>query len=257
MTLVELLVVIMVLVVLMGIIVVGLGGFASPSRAKATQLTMEMLKSIQAEYEAQTRRGLPHAGVLEAPHIVTEPGARELPADRDEWGRYGNAVVQTQRVLRQLLTVPASRDAYRRLPADQQMQVPWASGVSYMAGDEIAVTYAAGNRRFFRCTRDHVSGTTPGSDWSEVAEHQTVPLDGWHNPILFVPSGGLLMINRSGDPYRNSAPPVVSPGPQRPFWASAGADGKIRNMWIQMPTVEEQNKQIFLGVQDNIYSFEN
>lgn len=86
-----------------------------------------------------------------------------------------------------------------------------------------------------------------------------LPLDGWGNPILFVPRGGIhLMMNpgerrvveevvvRSSGVYRLPAPPV---GPNdRPFFASAGQDGYF--MDLRPNVVDRVDK-----ASDNVYSF--
>jgi hypothetical protein len=85
-----------------------------------------------------------------------------------------------------------------------------------------------------------------------------VPLDGWSNPILFVPRGGIhVLINpsnagiqefiiRSSGVYSLPAPP---PGKNdRPFFASAGPDGYFDDL----NTVP--SKRVDRAI-DNIYSF--
>jgi prepilin-type N-terminal cleavage/methylation domain-containing protein len=79
-------------------------------------------------------------------------------------------------------------------------------------------------------------------------------LDGWGNPIIFVPRGGIhvYLTDHSTNPPKNSIyvvrstgvfpvgnvdPPLT--GNERPFWASAGEDGK------------------FQQGEDNIYSFQD
>jgi hypothetical protein len=69
----------------------------------------------------------------------------------------------------------------------------------------------------------------------------TILLDGWHNPIIFVPSPGLGHDGAStagkvqvGGVYR-----VITAPDGKPFWASAGEDGD------------------FQTGDDNVYSFEN
>jgi hypothetical protein len=73
-----------------------------------------------------------------------------------------------------------------------------------------------------------------------------VVLDGWGNPILFVPASGLfdvytnLIFTNSSNGYTGSVIPIATPitsPDNRPFWVSAGPDGD------------------FCKGDDNIYSF--
>ena len=71
----------------------------------------------------------------------------------------------------------------------------------------------------------------------------TAVSDGWGNPIIYVPAGGLTGVNlgasstSNGITYTNTVT-ITSPD-NRPFWASAGPDGNFANG------------------DDNIYSFEH
>jgi hypothetical protein len=63
-------------------------------------------------------------------------------------------------------------------------------------------------------------------------------LDAWGHPLLFVPGGGLMGVKRADGVANTYTDPIKSPD-ERPFWASAGADGN------------------FATGDDNLYSFEN
>jgi type II secretory pathway pseudopilin PulG len=110
-----------------------------------------------------------------------------------------------------------------------------------------------------------LAGTAGWSDESVSSSGTAVPravpilLDGWNNPIIFVPSSGLRVKLLAGERGYNPADPnqdyiIVSPEghvtnqgtagvyvdrPGRPFFASAGPDGD------------------FTKGDDNLYSFEN
>jgi hypothetical protein len=49
--------------------------------------------------------------------------------------------------------------------------------------------------------------------------------DGWRNPILFCPAGGVQVYLHFGEP--NQAKVVVTSPDHRPFWVSAGPDGDL------------------------------
>src|SRR5258708_663037 len=87
-----------------------------------------------------------------------------------------------------------------------------------------------------------------------------VPLDGWGNPIIFVPRGGIhvLMlppvgttlqefIVRSSGVYSLPAPP--SGKNDRPFFASSGPDGYFNDL-----DTRPQTKRVDRAI-DNMYSF--
>jgi hypothetical protein len=79
--------------------------------------------------------------------------------------------------------------------------------------------------------------------------YPSVLLDGWGNPIIFVPASGLQFVYRNlnystnpptvpaGTPAFPALPPTIVSPDGRPFWASAGPDGD------------------FIRGDDNIYSF--
>jgi prepilin-type N-terminal cleavage/methylation domain-containing protein len=80
---------------------------------------------------------------------------------------------------------------------------------------------------------------------ASVPDHlKGLPLDGWSNPILFVPAEGMLnvRVNNMIMRIRSSGPILGNPAltqNDRPFFASAGPDGR------------------FDTGDDNLYSFEN
>ncbi len=68
-----------------------------------------------------------------------------------------------------------------------------------------------------------------------VSYTHPVPLDGWAKPILFVGTGGLTKVTRTGV----TGVSTITAPTNRPFWVSAGPDG------------------LFNTHDDNVYSFEN
>jgi hypothetical protein len=79
----------------------------------------------------------------------------------------------------------------------------------------------------------------PGVFAGYISLGQPVILDGWGNPILFCPSGGLLNVCVNVKNTTSPQIPLVITSPDgRPFWASAGPDGD------------------FVKGDDNIYSFQ-
>jgi prepilin-type N-terminal cleavage/methylation domain-containing protein len=87
-----------------------------------------------------------------------------------------------------------------------------------------------------------ISTAGPTSAGLSPTSNAVVVLDGWGNPILFVPAGGLINVytntNTASWPGPSTfASPIRSPD-GRPFWVSAGPDGDL------------------MRGDDNIYSFD-
>jgi hypothetical protein len=109
------------------------------------------------------------------------------------------------------------------------------------------------------------NGTTPWNDETAYPRGIPILLDGWSNPIIYVPATGLhvkllagqgvyhpvddadtfsatqdyILISPEGSVSGNGTPNPVVTRPGRPFFASAGPDGD------------------FTKGDDNIYSFNN
>lgn len=73
-----------------------------------------------------------------------------------------------------------------------------------------------------------------------------LPLDGWSNPIIYVPAEGLVIKNSGGAILRT----VRSPDGGC-FFASAGPDGSMQD------NPNKSDSEILKRADDNIYSFEN
>ena len=175
------------------------------------------------------------------------------------------AVLNTQLVLVQFRAIPPIRSQLEQLPKEQQMTLQWRGGTRpdpgpdavLFTGDDVAagedVHYFEGNfvengGVMYRCKRAHQAQSAPtsGADWEEEVDikgaTRSVPvlLDAWQNPIIFVPSGGLAVrLNSDKDDNTAGENAIIKSPDNRPFWASAGADGNFRNG------------------DDNVYSFED
>jgi len=242
-TLIELLLVIGVLVILIGIVVWGLKGGGTAVAAKATRTTLQNVTNMSEELNRKNKmEGLNSIYPTKPPDVPPVPGPETAPgnvtSDTKNQDRLGSAVYRTAQFMRYLSSIPDNKKILERLPSDQLLSVP-ASG-SFSGG--------------------------------------TVVLDGWRNPILFVPPAGLQYVASkeknatagSGTNYARGARVIAQakdspsgglvfwtainststapPGPDwfegirspdgRAFWASAGPDGS------------------FIDGDDNIYSFE-
>jgi prepilin-type N-terminal cleavage/methylation domain-containing protein len=276
-TLIEVLTVIGIIIILVGIVVYGLGKVMGGSKAAATKTTLENLKSMLGEYEVVSK-GLnrqpsyqwlndvdysnppmslwqdfdPGDGAPPEPDPAQAPRDVNLASGTGASGRYSaDQIGNTQLVLMLMQQAPSVRTVVTQLPSNQLLeQLPAGLG-GPPAGVKLQVQLPNG-----------AVGPYNG------AAAKAVPpliLDAWGNPIIFVPSGGLCGGNggvndpdtmfvggKRGDsdakmvvslpfdqaPAADQARQIRSPD-NRPFWASAGADGN------------------FLTGDDNIYSFEN
>src|SRR4051812_32176848 len=249
-TIIELLLVIGVLVILIGIVVWGLKGAIGAGGDKATRATMQNLTSMSEELNRKTRlAGIEGSLTQGAVYDITNtPGGETAPglvtSDSKNFDRLGPAVQRTAMVMARISSIPDNKKALEKFPSDQKLAVP-------------------------------PSPTLPSGGM--------VVLDGWHNPILFVPPSGLAGVyakpNANGTPQTTYAsgqnyskgarvivqgqywtattstnssptPPEWYPGIRSPdgraFWVSAGADG----------TFGTQTDLKAGSGDDNIYSFE-
>ena len=274
-TLIEVLTVIGIIVILVGIAVYGMGKVMGNSKAAATKATLENLRSMLSEYEVVSK-GLnrqpgsqwyndaeykapgdpisiwkdadPKDGAANLP----EPDPAHAPQDvtkasgTGNHGRYNaDQIANTQLLLGLMMQAPSVKAMMASLPVAQMAEsVP-------PGGSKLLVQQSTGLP-----LKDTGSGGRP---------MPALVLDGWGNPIIFVPSGGLcgkgnsagdadtmwvggkagetdakmvLAKDPAGPLAANELRQIRSPD-NRPFWASAGADGN------------------FCTADDNMYSFEN
>ena len=216
-TLIELLIVIAVLGILVAIAVTGFGALTKSGNSKRTKVALGNAASMFAEYDAAT-------------------GLKKQP----------NGANPTANVWRD---ADPSTPAEDRLTAPESVEMDTAertgAAVKATAAVFAEIAKMPGAKTVF-------SQIPPESTFNEGGLAHPILLDGWQNPILFVPAAGLNV--RLGEPAADyaitsvKAYPVAGPGSlavgvlppgARPFFASAGPDGN------------------FQTGDDNIYSFEN
>lgn len=225
-TLVELVVVMGIILILIGLAMVGMRTLDKSAKEKSTKAALETAKSMLAEL--QTAGGI--SGVTDIYSTPpTPPTANQIKqpdkVTLDDYeggvstGRYkSDAVKLTQQVMFRLLAIPANKAVFQKLPAERLLRKP-GNGPSI----------------------------TPEMQMLSGEIYPPLLLDGWGNPIIFVPWDGLSEVKiGSVVDNRVKSNEVVTPstGPDkfttgRPFWASAGPDGD------------------FSTGDDNIYSFED
>lgn len=186
-----------VLGIMLLLMVLGVAGYRTLDRAAALRATHAALGNAQGLVtELEANGGLSRlegpSGTNPTPPYAT--GATfDNPGDVNiGMGGRTTAVANCQQALARLAAIPKNRQALAGLPSKMIVTNP-------------------------------------------VNTYTTLPpaiADGWTNPILFVPSGGL-----TGVTVGSQTVTITSPD-HRPFWASAGPDG------------------IFSTGDDNVYSFE-
>lgn len=145
-----------------------------------------------------------------------------------------NAIYNTGEVMVFLMRLPAVAQTVSKLPSTQILTIPSQNGFAQLS------------------FTTQVNGSVSGP----------VMLDGWGNPIIFVPAGGLVtkvsggtngtqhvlvrssgLIVLDGTPYSAKNPPPLKDN-DHPFWASAGPDGDF------------YGGSSTNGGDDNVYSFQ-
>ena len=240
-TLIELLVVIGIIMILIALLVLGFRHLNAVAAHKETVTELHLCNNLLVDYESHN--GL--KSIETTDNQVKDPSAvlpgmfpvyqdtsatnrqsiplSKITGDMSDKGsssslRYSSEAVQkTQNVLQILMLIPSNRNVVSTLPPKRTLET--------------------------------FTGTN-----ATTLNQGTVVLDGWGNPIIFVPAGGL-HVNIIPDPSTTNKVDYIvrSTGmfpasdiakhpitaADRPFWASAGQDGDFS-----------------IG-EDNIYSFQD
>lgn len=262
-TLIEILVVIAVIGILIAIAVIGFRALEGNATRNKTKTALANAASMLAEYEAAT-------AFRQQPRAFYPPTGGEMTTGFDFWKdadpvgagpdplmapigsldvesmsgsnlvrESSQAVRNTALLVREMEKVPSVQKMLAQLPTDALMIV----------------------------RKDPLQPPTPANTIGRVL------LDGWNNPIIFVPAVGLggvrlgedddgrnPFVVRSHKVYATGTPPTpgldVIPPNARPFFASAGADGSFgfidANTDGAFATGTDHN-----AGDDNLYSFEN
>jgi type II secretory pathway pseudopilin PulG len=275
---IEILVVVGIIFVLVALGVTAMQGLTDQGNRNRTRTALSNAASMLAEYE--TRAGLTRqppemwtgnpvsparfagSGInIWKDYSPSAAGFQGLPSPGDvkpyppeppplaparKQRTHSAAVRNTQIVLNVLSGVPANKTLLNNLPREQ----------------------------LFFPTDDASTGPVdPTNDPATTLDETTAPvmLDGWGNPIIFVPASGLrgvslgdregataapLYVITSVKPYLDTALPTDTIAPNaRPFFASAGPDG----VFDLAPGDDGQygTADDVSGGDDNVYSFEN
>jgi prepilin-type N-terminal cleavage/methylation domain-containing protein len=256
-TLLELLGVIGIMLILISLAVIGFEQLDRSANGKQTRAMLDDCTAMLDEFEA-TSGGIQGLGEGSTAATTTDPypagaGAAlggstagettSMVSTSGTYGRYGTAVINTWYVMAYLMRDPKVKDMVQKLPPTRILTIagstgspvpwyPWYSG-----------------------------GTAPtGMNTNSGA----VLLDGWGNPIIFVPSGGIIVWKKG-----QISPTPITSRDNLPFFASAGPDGDFGADAYQGPlpaavaTGADNWPDPGMNVtrtpmgDDNIYSFEN
>lgn len=189
-----------------------------------------------------------------APENVSDSGSINV--------RMGSpAVLNTLVAMNMICRIPANRTAVANMPPQGLLvptfvtgQAPKPGSTGWMeTGDSNGmIAYPVGchvqfnGKYYVSLLKNSDSTPVSSNNWrDESAAPQQAPLllDGWGNPIIFVPASGLkVLLMNGGTTYdstnTNLKLQTVTAPDHRPFWASAGPDGD------------------FTRGDDNLYSFE-
>jgi prepilin-type N-terminal cleavage/methylation domain-containing protein len=227
-TLIEMLVVIGVILILMVMAVIGYQVVERSVAANQTRTTLENLNAMLSEFDAAAgstalpsysyqypNPSPPPAMLTAGPSMI---GAGQVPngiswtigdvTSQGSGDRYNSLPVQKTAsiIMAALLRIPNNSKAIAQLPSSKFLR--YADGTPYTYG--------------------------------------TVLLDGWDNPIIFVPPGGIVVNITTG----SSTPTLVTitSRDNRPFFASAGPDGDFGAVTSPAPATGPT------GGDDNVYS---
>jgi prepilin-type N-terminal cleavage/methylation domain-containing protein len=250
-TIIELLVVIGIILILIGLFFAGAKVVTSQARERDTKNMLETCKTMFENYRQATKLARYPVGISFGPsgtvstttnwYTAQEPAIGSATSDALGLSNNGPMPASPSQILTDTVLIYS---AIESLPQNQTIIA------NLPANKKINIQLAA--------------GTTV-----------SLPLDGWGNPILFVPGGGLGvnptslvwldganagivtstgLITPSSSPYNlGSYPPAVgTPSSNQPFFVSAGPDGDLSNAhgWTSPNPVTSSMTD------DNIYSFQ-
>jgi prepilin-type N-terminal cleavage/methylation domain-containing protein len=256
MTLIEILVVMAIILVLMGLFIAGLKQWGDSAKRNVTMTRLEMLNAMLSELDAAGHNQFTSQWFFNPAVRVFANAFGNVAAE----AQFSPPVTYLMTTSKGPLTVTNSRNvalAYMTA-SPQQLTVPLIAPFltpQVLLAPVGTVPYGIQNKLMSLPNNAKAMAGLPSGAVATLAPGaiagyppagsppaQPVVLDGWGNPILFCPSGGLgsVCLNVKVTPSLTSPqPPAVVTSPDgRPFWASAGPDGD------------------FVKGDDNIYSFQ-
>lgn len=257
-TLIEILVVMAIILILMGLFIAGLKQWGDSAKRNVTLTRMELLNGMLSELDAEG-----HNQFL-SQWFFTQTGGAQVGLYANA---FGNVTPEAQGSMYTNATLVANGTpvvannnrylalAYLTYPATNTFPLPspfmtpavlGSSPAAYMPatyGIENKLLSLPNNQKAIAGLPSNAVATLPPNTipgYTPVPAPQPVVLDGWGNPILFCPSGGLadVYVNVKNNATPQALPLTITSPDGRPFWASAGPDGD------------------FVKGDDNIYSFQ-
>jgi prepilin-type N-terminal cleavage/methylation domain-containing protein len=192
-------------------------------------------------------------------------------------------ILNTQLVMNMLLGM--NRTALQKVQPDRYMIPTWQWGplpvpgvdgvfgtsddstsltesVYYLRGMKVEYTDTSKQLKRYRCKLDHLASNAFASgNWVvDTSSPTPILLDGWNNPIIFVPGTGLRVRRLNGQK-------TLSPTDLSQTWIDISPEGKVKNLGskTQLPVVTQPGRPFFASAgedgdfstgDDNIYSFE-
>ena len=179
------------------------------------------------------------------------------------------AVLYTQLGMKMMGSLTACRTMLAGIPSSGTMVPEWNMACTwYATGNTVKVTNGP-SVTYWRVLMDSAAGPpAEGASWTAIGVNpDPILLDAWGNPILLVPSGGIVNVWTN---ISNSNPIPIPPPP----WGAAPTGGQIQ-AWVatqsqalqsyqQPPITAPDGKPFFVSAgpdgdfsagDDNIYSF--
>jgi prepilin-type N-terminal cleavage/methylation domain-containing protein len=244
-TLIELLIVLGIILVLIGLLFGGAKTVAAQAKERDTKTMLETCKTMFENYKTAT-------------HLAPRGTDNFTPS---QW--YTTQLPAMGQATPQALGLPGQQINYASSPGLLLDTAATFSFLESLPENQTIIANLPGSKKIT------VSVSLTGNTTQAI-----LPLDGWGNPIFFVPGGGLGInasnkmvwldganqgivtsagsITAASTPYNLSTYAPVTPGAGQPFFVSAGPDGDISNAHGDTSGTPTSDK-----TDDNIYSFNN
>lgn len=252
-TLIELLVVIGILLILISLFAVGANYVTLQLKIRSTKATLEIAKQMWANYQQATS--------------LQKPIPTELPGTTPIYTNYPGAPSSTPNwLMGQDIAAGAITPDYLQLSnANRTGNSSYPFGLPNEVANTELVMQALLTVPQNQTLLNNIPGNSVIRDADTYTGNCALLLDGWGNPILFVPGGGLTGVWVDYSQGASNQPTITSEGNvypaqnqtpamnAHPFFVSAGPDGDVSNAhgWTA-PAAPNSSM-----VDDNIYSFQN
>jgi prepilin-type N-terminal cleavage/methylation domain-containing protein len=246
-TMIEMLVVMAIILILIGLLFAGMKQWQANANRQTTVQRMQMLQGMMGELEAQGRNQFQTQWFF---NFINNPpysiAPNNIPLAANNYCNVNKDYVPTppSPLIPETLVVSSTPTPWlnNRAQAIEDTSVTIMSMLAVIPNNARALQSLPSNMIAPGPTVFTVQPTLPFPQFAVLppaagTTFGPVLLDGWGNPIIFVPASGLSNVYTSTNTSSPALlPPIQSPD-HRPFWVSAGPDGD------------------FVRGDDNIYSF--